>query len=599
MMICPACNYELLPHNDYCENCGAPAYLITASQLADVTHCTYCGARDESNSGDCATCGLKKNFKTSETLIGTCRNCGVAWRNVWMYCQTCGVARENGLVDTALPFTVNFQPDRHSISTAGQGFQPAHNPHRLPEQYESGSDLRDLFFTTSDFDPMTESEMLPLLSEHEVVERMYASNEEETTPQRKIDLDTFFSESEIADSRQPKALPQITQAEGRAATEQTIIYDVPVAANHEPVISAFPPAAPIYEPPPVVPLPRPTSAETRPEPAASVTVATQGLNGAPPTREFVKAETTSETQPATKPANGPVQAVRVIHRSRTPPTPQVDKKLVKIIVVLILLVLLFSALIVSGFRLRDLFGKPQSRVVPPVAATPAPSSALMDTPPAPQGMVFVPGGVFRMGVDEGDAYESPAHEVKIAPFFMDRTEVSNAQYDEFLKATNHAAPPDWKSGKYPVGTADFPVVNVSWQDANDYAAWAGKRLPTEAEWEYAARAKDGRPYPWGSNWDTTKANTSESNLNHPVEVNSYGNAANPFGLLNLSGNVWEWTAGEVVSYKDSNITLAPGKVIRGGAFYAPKERATTTFRGFAPPDKQAAGIGFRCVKNAA
>ncbi len=593
MMICPACNYELLPHNDYCENCGAPAYLVTASQTADVTHCTYCGARDESGNGDCATCGLKKNFKTSESLIGTCRNCGVAWRNVWMYCQTCGVARENGLVDTALPFTVGFQPDRHSLSTSGQNFQPAHSHHRLREQYEAAPDLRDLFFTASDFDPATEPEMPPLLSENEVVERMYANGEEETSPQRKLDLDTFFSESEIADSRQPAASQQISQVEDRAATEPPVVYDLPLAADHEPAIPSPITSAPIHEPPPGV-----TSAEIQPEPTAPVMASTQKLNAAPPTQEHVKAETTNAPKTVAKPVTGPVQTVRVINRSRTPTTPQVDSKLVKIIAVLILLVLLFSALIVSGFRLRDLFGKPQLQAAPPAEATPAASPAPLETPPAPQGMVFVPGGAFRMGLDDGDAYEAPAHEVTIAPFFMDRAEVSNAQYAEFLKATNHAAPSDWKGGKYPPDTANFPVVNVSWQDANDYATWAGKRLPTEAEWEFAARAKDGRTYPWGPNWDATKANTSESTLNHPVEVSSYADAANPLGLLNLTGNVWEWTAGEVTSYKDSRITLAPGKVIRGGAFYAPKERATTTFRGFAPPDKQATGIGFRCVKNA-
>jgi formylglycine-generating enzyme required for sulfatase activity len=203
-----------------------------------------------------------------------------------------------------------------------------------------------------------------------------------------------------------------------------------------------------------------------------------------------------------------------------------------------------------------------------------------------------------MGSEGGDSYESPAHEETVRPFYMDRTEVTNEQYAEFVKATNHVVPLDWKEGSYPEGAAKLPVVQVSWQDANDYALWVGKRLPTEAEWEFAARTQDGRRYPWGSDWDGTKANTSESALNQPIAVGSYPNAANPYGLLDMAGNVWEWTADEVMSYQDASVALAPGKVIRGGAFYRKKDRATTTFRGFAPPGKPSVGIGFRCVKDA-
>lgn len=583
MMICPACNYELLLHNEYCENCGAPAYLVTATQPADIMHCTYCGARDEKGSGDCAICGLKKNFKTSESLIGTCRNCGAAWRSVWMYCQTCGVARENGLVD----ITVSFQPESNSFSTASHSLHPTHNHPPPREQYEPFYAAREVFLTPPDFNSTAEPEMESQLSENEVVERMYVNGESESTTQRKSDLEKFFSESEIADSRRPAALHQVNQLDEPTAADSEVVYDLPSVPQDEPAVA------------PTQPLASVTRAEKQPEITASVITPPSIAPGTGQTQGQIKTESTSATtasKVAAKPTTGPVQTVRFINRSRTLPPP-IDKNLIKIIAGLILLVLLFSALIVSGVRLHDLFGNPPPQVIPSAEASPSPAPAQPETLQAPEGMVQVPGGVFRRGTEDGDSFEAPAHEVTIASFFMDRTEVTNAQYAEFLKATNHRSPPDWKGGKYASGTEKFPVVNVSWQDANDYAAWAGKRLPTEAEWEFAARAKDGRRYPWGANWDATKANTSENNLNHPVAVGSYASAATPLGLLDMAGNVWEWTAADVTSYKDSSIALAPGKVIRGGAFYAPKERATTTFRGFAPPDKQAAGIGFRCVKD--
>ncbi len=593
-MICPACNYELLLHNGYCENCGAPAYLVTATQIADITHCTYCGARDERGGDDCATCGLKKNYKSYESLIGTCRNCGVAWRSVWMFCQTCGVARENGLVDTVMPITVGLPFERSALSTLSRSFQPTANHNHVYEQYESSADSHDTFAMYSDFDSTAETEMQPLLSENEVVNRMYANGENEDAVAEKLDLKDFFSESEVADSRQPRAVHQLSLVEDVALTDADVVNDFPLLRTAGSAVIATELQDHV------------TQEQDQPAASAQTTTSLLAQKFETSRQTAVGLSTTAmeATTPAltpvshstTKLATGAVQTVRVVHRS-TPLAPPIDRKLIKIIAILILLVLLFSALIVSGFRLRDLFGKPQSQPRPLALVNPLSSPIPPDQiPPAPEGMVYVPGGVFSMGRDDGDAYEAPPHQVTMTPFFMDRTEVTNAQYTEFVQATKHRAPPDWKGVQYSLGTENFPVVNVSWQDASDYAVWAGKRLPTEAEWEYAARTKDGRQYPWGATWDTAHANTSESNLNHPFAVGSKPGAVNPLGLLDLAGNVWEWTAGEVTSYKDSNIILAPGKVIRGGAFYAPKERATTTFRGFAPPDKQAIGIGFRCVK---
>ncbi len=409
MMICPACHYELLLHNDYCENCGAPAYLVTAT--ADITHCTYCGARDERGSGDCATCGLKKNFKTSESLIGTCRNCGVAWHSVWMYCQTRGVARENGLVETRLPLTVRFQPDTSPCSTSGSSFQAAysHNPPR--EQDESAPASRAVFFIYPDFDPTAEPEPQTLLSEDEVVERMYANGKDESTPQRKIDLGNFFSESEITDRRRPTAAPQVSQANERAAAGLEVLYDLSRAVNHEPAVAPTPPqlaaTAPVRErqPPPVVPLANAPREEKQPEVTAPVTTPPQ------------------KPKTAAKPDRVPVQTGPVVNQPGTPPTSPIDRKLVKLIAVLIILVLLFSALIVSGFRLRDLFGKPQPQVNPQAEVSLSPSPAQLEILPGPEGMVQVPGGVFRMGTDGGNSFESLAHVVTMVPFFMDRTEV--------------------------------------------------------------------------------------------------------------------------------------------------------------------------------
>ena len=372
MMICPACNYELLLHNDYCENCGAPAYLVTAAQTADITHCTYCGARDENGSGDCAICGLKKNFKTSESLIGTCRNCGVAWRNVWMYCKTCGVARENGLVDTTLPITVRFQPD--GVSTFSRGFQSAYSFNHTPprEQYESMSDSRDAFFTYPNFDPADEAEMPTLLSENEVVERMYANGEEESAVPGKIDLEEFFSESKTADSRRPTAAQEFCQADELAATSAEMAYEFPFVAQHESAVGPSQPdlatIAPVQEPQPLAKMdlqPAPLLPENKPLSALPFD------------------STTSVATATSKPAVKPTQTIRVINQASTPTTPPIDKKLVKIIVLLIFLVLLFSALIVSGFRLRDPFGKPQSQASPQTETSPqtAVSPSLSPAPP--------------------------------------------------------------------------------------------------------------------------------------------------------------------------------------------------------------------------
>jgi formylglycine-generating enzyme required for sulfatase activity/ribosomal protein L37E len=224
----------------------------------------------------------------------------------------------------------------------------------------------------------------------------------------------------------------------------------------------------------------------------------------------------------------------------------------------------------------------------------------------PEGMVFIPGGTFRMGRDEGDEYERPAHEVTVAPFLIDRTEVTNRQYSQFHKATGHQAPPHWSEGTYPLGQDDWPVTNVGWRDAESYCRWAGKRLPTEEEWEFAARGTDGRLYPWGNQWRQNAANAATTSYGRPAPVGTHPEGASPFKVLDMVGNVWEWTASTLRAYPGGRIpedTLPESerrklKVIRGGCYLSNAQQATTTYRMGWPEDgADYAQTGFRCAKD--
>ena len=220
---------------------------------------------------------------------------------------------------------------------------------------------------------------------------------------------------------------------------------------------------------------------------------------------------------------------------------------------------------------------------------------------APEGMVYVPGGEFTMGRDDGvSEAEKPAHKVSVQPFYMDVYETTNEKYAAFVKAANYKPPLDWKNGVFANGRAKFPVVGVNWDDANAFAKWAGKRLPTEQEWEFAARGTNNLLYPWGSEWQQENANVGSQSF---VEVGA-DKGASPFGIYDLSGNAWEWTASDFAAYPNGRLPNAFNgksnlKTIRGGSFEATKDFATTTYRigwaatGAVNYDR----TGFRCVKN--
>ena len=219
-------------------------------------------------------------------------------------------------------------------------------------------------------------------------------------------------------------------------------------------------------------------------------------------------------------------------------------------------------------------------------------------PPAPAGMVFVRGGdKFLMGTDDtkGKEWSQPMHEIRVESFFIDKTEVSNEDYYGFVKATGHTPPADWKNGQPRPGTAKLPVVNVSWKDAKDYAEWAGKRLPTEVEWEYAARGMAG---PWKRDWSTLQSNLKESGHGQPVAVGSYQEGRSWCGAADMIGNVFEWVGSDLTPYPKSSLRPDPRfKIYRGGAFDTSTEELLTTNRYFDTPDKKRLNLGFRCAKD--
>jgi serine/threonine-protein kinase len=223
----------------------------------------------------------------------------------------------------------------------------------------------------------------------------------------------------------------------------------------------------------------------------------------------------------------------------------------------------------------------------PVASA-QPSASVTSAYPdadAPEGMVYVLGGVLRVGRDDGEENERPAHVVTVKPFFIDRTEVTSEQYQKFIDATGHPAPPSWKENLFPEGADQLPVTDVTWEDANAYAKWLGRRLPTEEEWEFAARGTDDRRlYPWGEEWVADTANVKADASDQPqlAPVGQFPKGASPFGVLDLSGNVWEWTASDYLAYPGGKVAPRPGytnlKVIRGGSYDTVAKDATATFR---------------------
>ena len=278
------------------------------------------------------------------------------------------------------------------------------------------------------------------------------------------------------------------------------------------------------------------------------------------------------------------------------------------ILMIIIGVVIYQQLVVSKQSNTNSSPNPSPSASASASATRSP-----ERPPATHGLK-IDGGAFQMGrndisleSEEGfDLSQYPAQPATVPSFWMDKTEVTNSEYADFVREKKYTAPAYWINGAPPPGQLNWPVTEVSLNDANKFAEWRSQRdrkkyrLPSEKEWEYAARnGAQGAIYPWGNEWLPNHANLDGTT---PAAVGSYPSGASRWGVLDLIGNVWEWTSSKSAAYTGNNrLEVTPGTfVIRGGAFdnrsTGPKAM-TATRRYFYPPSRKDKTVGFRLVSD--
>jgi formylglycine-generating enzyme required for sulfatase activity len=240
-------------------------------------------------------------------------------------------------------------------------------------------------------------------------------------------------------------------------------------------------------------------------------------------------------------------------------------------------------------------------------------------------MVWVPAGTFLMGSNPDHVQQATEwcncgkrrfeaelymRDVQISAFYIDKYEVTNRQFQAFANATGYQTDAEkkneartWRT-EFTAGKEGHPAVWMSWNDANAYCKWAGKRLPTEAEWEKAARGTDARLWPWGNNWDNKRLNMSDGGRKTTTQVGSFADGASPYGALDMAGNVWEWVNDWYgFGYYQSGENTDPqgpeggeDRVLRGGGYNNGIHEVRTATRHKGGASGYAPDHGFRCAR---
>jgi formylglycine-generating enzyme required for sulfatase activity len=237
-------------------------------------------------------------------------------------------------------------------------------------------------------------------------------------------------------------------------------------------------------------------------------------------------------------------------------------------------------------------------------------SACAHAPTAPEGategMVYVPAGPFLMGADPSEGRlgvdvavdATPRYEVTLKGFWIDRTEVTVADYRAFMAATGHRGFPEWT---YETGPPqpEQPVIGVNYADATAFCAWKGKRLPTEAEWEKAARGTDGRIFPWGNAWDPDRVTYRRPGTKGPAPVGAHPDNASPYGAVDMAGNVMEWTDSWYAPHPGNDLKRRAfghtHRVLKGGSWETAPYHLRAASRFPVVPEIGQPSFGIRCV----
>ncbi len=249
---------------------------------------------------------------------------------------------------------------------------------------------------------------------------------------------------------------------------------------------------------------------------------------------------------------------------------------------------------------------PTATPAPTVAGqTPAPTPTPTELPKPVEDMIEIPAGPFILGSDNTEPNESPAQTIDLPAFEIDRFEVTNDDFMMFTNTTGYQTTGEQNGAKktwrfYIEGKGNHPVVKVDWHDAATYCDWLGKRLPSEMEWEKAARGEDGNLFSWGNNFDPTKANIKVTGIRGTVAVGSFPAGASPYGVEDMAGNVWEWTADPYQGYPTSsyvdNFYSDDLRVTRGGGWFDDEAQVRAANRSAAALDAANDDLGFRCAR---
>lgn len=569
-MFCQKCSLHYPDHLSFCRRCGQTLVHSNAETVIESHCCTQCGARVVRGENFCQHCGNRASVTLQETVIGACYHCGTSWRSGWIFCKNCGLDRKRALL--------------LSTSTSSSG--------------------------SLNLDVSSQIEEFP-----EIAKVNCPSCKAEAKPYSRF---CEVCGSSITGNAANKAEAAEVEPVPASAPVQNSPKSQSLKYNYEPSHRT---SATIFEPRSLSESDRKQAEDLKK--SESLKIGSENLASGALTASgnlIVEDDSTSAfkgglpDQPLTV-TGSPVMAAVEVENGNTqaktvvtplPPfggefrskdtgsitgTPPRNRQQVVQSLVLIALAFLLIFLAYWWFN-RD------SQSAISSEQSPAKQQGNNSNKAGSEGMAYIPGGKFEMGLNDGDEYETPAHTVTVRPFFIDRTEVTNEQYQQFVSETGHRAPSHWRGGKFLPAEAKMPVINVSWDDAEDYAKWTGKRLPTETEWEFAARGPDSKLYPWGNNWNAANANAGREANGAITKVGSFPGGASPFGVMDMCGNVWEWTSSSLVSYADENKEIAPGKVIRGGAYDTPGKRATATYRGVLPPDRLRDKTGFRLARDA-